>query len=141
MESKHLIVITCNWQAYQNIEMAGALKLDYDARVLPVRLTCLSRVSTGIILKAFEQGALGVLLLGCPSGTCHYESGFTHAEEVVKQARKFLDLLGYAQERLWLRSLAAESDESFTKVIRTFLNELDNLEPVPKIATAIPTSS
>ena len=123
MESKHLIVFTCNWQAYRSMELAGASGLTYNARVLPIRLTCLSRISAGILLKAFEQGALGVLLLGCPPETCQYESGLVHAEDVVGQARKFLVLLGYSPERIRLRSLSAESDQNFVEAVNTFLKE------------------
>ena len=141
MEPKPLIIFTCNWHAYQDMEMAGASKQGYDVRVLPVRLTCLGRISSGIILKAFEQGALGVLLLGCPSGTCQYESGFAQAEEVVDQTRKFLGLLGYSQERLRLGSITAETDQSFAETVDTFLKELDSLAPVPDVAASVPVSS
>lgn len=141
MEPKRLIVFTCNWHAYQGLEMAGATQLGYDARVLPVRLACLGRISAGIILKAFEQGALGVLLLGCPPGTCQYESGFTHAEAVVGKARQFLDLLGYSQKRLKLGTSNAEADQGFAETVDTFLKDLDDLEPVPNIATQMPASS
>jgi len=119
------------------MEMAGASQLHYDARVLPIRLTCLGRISPGIILKAFEQGALGVLLLGCPSGMCQYESGFAHAEEVVEQARKFLDLLGYAPYRLRLGSVAAEIDQSFAEVVNAFLKDIDLMDVTPNSAAAI----
>jgi coenzyme F420-reducing hydrogenase delta subunit len=123
------------------MEMAGASKQGYDVRVLPIRLTCLGRISAGIIIKAFEQGALGVLLLGCPSGTCQYESGFAQAEDVVAQTKRFLELLGFSQERLRLGSIPAETDQSFVETVDTFLKELDNLEPVPENARAIPASS
>jgi len=138
---KHLIVFTCNWHAYQGLEMAGASQLGYDTRVLPVRLACLGRMSAGIILKAFEQGAVGVLLLGCPQGMCQYESGFGHAEEVVAQARKFLKLLGYSQKRLKLGTLRAEADQSYADTVDTFLTELDAMGDVSGIATVTSASS
>ncbi len=141
MDGKHLIVFTCNWHAYQDMEMAGALKYRYDTRVLPVRLTCLGRISAGIILKAFEQGALGVLLLGCPGGTCQYKAGYAHAEEVTEQAKIFLDLLGYSKGRLKLRSLSAESELTFVEAVNTFLDDLDNMVPVPTAATSVSISS
>jgi coenzyme F420-reducing hydrogenase delta subunit len=123
------------------MEMAGASKQGYDVRVLPIRLTCLGRMSPGIILKAFEQGALGVLLLGCPSGTCQYESGYAHAENVVDQTRNFLRLLGYSQERLRLGSLSPETDQSFAETVKTFLEELDQLALGPENAAAMSASS
>jgi len=141
VDPKHLIIFTCNWHAYQNMEMAGASKQGYDVRVLPIRLACLGRISVGIILKAFEQGALGVLLLGCPPGTCQYESGYAHAEKVVEQTRKFLHLLGYSQKRLRLGSANLETDQSFTETVELFLKELDHLALGPENAAAMSASS
>jgi len=89
-----VIVFTCNWQAYNGLEAAGAGRAHYPASVRPLKVMCLGRLSAGIILKAFEKGADGiilkafekgadgVLLLGCPPGECHYEFGNRRAEEV-----------------------------------------------------------
>ena len=93
MENKKLIVFICNWDAYHGLETAGAEQLSYDPRVIPIRLTCMGRISTGIILKAFEQGAMGVLLLGCPKDDCRYDSGIRFAEKVVVETKKILNLL------------------------------------------------
>jgi len=121
--------------------MAGVSQLGYDIRVLPVRLACLGRMSAGIILKAFEQGALGVLLLGCPQGTCQYESGYGHAQDIVEHTRKFLDLLGYSQKRLKLGTFGGEADPSFAETVAVFLKNLDARGDIPRSATVTSASS
>jgi len=63
---------------------------------------CLGRLHTGLILKAFELGADGVLLLGCPPGECHYEFGNQRAEELFQETRAIAHLLGIEDERLKL---------------------------------------
>ncbi|MBW1866559.1 MAG: hydrogenase iron-sulfur subunit [Deltaproteobacteria bacterium] len=125
MENKKLIVFICNWDAYHGLETAGAEQLSYDPRVIPIRLTCMGRISTGIILKAFEQGAMGVLLLGCPKDDCRYDSGIRFAEEVVLEAKKILNLLGYSENRLRLDHLKTGEGKAFTEKVSEFMRRLD----------------
>jgi len=125
VENKKLIVFICNWDAYHGLETAGAEQLSYDPRVIPIRLTCMGRISTGIILKAFEQGAMGVLLLGCPKDDCRYDSGIRFAEEVVLEAKKILNLLGYSENRLRLDHLKTGEGKAFTEKVSEFMRRLD----------------
>ncbi len=124
MENKKLIVFICNWDAYHGLETAGAEQLSYDPRVIPIRLTCMGRISTGIILKAFEQGAMGVLLLGCPKDDCRYDSGIRFAEKVVVETKKILNLLGYAEDRLRLDHLKTGEGKAFTEKVSEFMRRL-----------------
>ncbi len=97
-----IVGFVCNWSAYSGVEMAGVDKREYPASIRLVRLMCLGRLHLGLILKAFELGADGVMLLGCPPEDCHYDSGITQAKEVFTQAKKMLSLLGIDQKRLAL---------------------------------------
>ncbi len=124
MQHKKLIVFTCNWNAYHALETAGTVRLSYAPQVIPIRLTCIGRISTGIILKAFEQGAMGVLLLGCPKNDCHYDTGIRLAEKVVIEAQKILDLLGYSDDRLKLDHLKAGEGEAFAEKVSAFMIQL-----------------
>ncbi len=124
MKHKKLIVLTCNWNAYHALETAGTGRLYYDPRVIPIRLTCIGRISTGIILKAFEQGAMGVLLLGCPKDDCQYDSGIRLAEKVVAEANKILGLLGYSKNRLRLDHLKAGEGNAFAEKVSEFIIQL-----------------
>lgn len=125
MAHKRIILFTCNWHAYHAMEDAGAGRMSYDPRVIPIRLPCLGRVSTGIILKAFEQGAMGVLLLGCPQDACRYHSGRHPVQKVVREAKKILSLLGYADNRLGLDCLEAGAGKEFVAKITAFITELE----------------
>ena len=40
-----------------------------------IRVNCSGRVDPSFILKAFSEGADGVLVAGCHPGDCHYTSG------------------------------------------------------------------
>ena len=97
-----IISFVCNWGAYSAVEMAGVNGIAYPASVKLVRLTCLGRLHLGLLLKTFELGADGVILLGCQTEHCHYDSGMAKAKEVFAQVRQVLGLLGIEKQRLEL---------------------------------------
>lgn len=125
MTDPKIIVFTCNWNAYSGLESAGAEHRAYSAAIHPLRVTCLGQISPGIILKAFEKGADGVLLLGCPPGECHYEFGNRRAEEVFAEAKELLALLGYRDEQLKLDWLSAGNGDSFVERVEKFVDALE----------------
>lgn len=124
-----VIVFTCNWNAYSSLEAAGVERLGYPASVYPVKVMCLGRLHPGLILKAFEQGADGVLLLGCPPGECHYGFGNRHAEEMFAEAKALLHLLGTADERLRLAWLAAGDGRAFVEKVTAFVKQVHSFQP------------
>ena len=97
-----IVGFVCNWGAYSGVEMAGIMGIEYPASVKLVRMLCLGRLHMGLLLKAFELGADGVILLGCPTADCHYESGMEKAKELFAQTKKVLGLLGIEPKRLAL---------------------------------------
>jgi coenzyme F420-reducing hydrogenase delta subunit len=110
----------CNWGAYAAVEMAGVNGIAYPADVRLVRLACLGRLHLGLLLKAFELGADGVVLLGCRAEHCHYESGMARAKEVFAQAREVLGLLGMERQRLELYEVPVGDGEFVAKKLSEF---------------------
>jgi coenzyme F420-reducing hydrogenase delta subunit len=105
--------------------MAGVKRQGYSAATRPIKVMCLGRLNPGIILKAFEKGADGVLLLGCPPGECHYEFGNRRAEEVFAEVKDLAALLGYRDEQLKLDWVAAGEGDSFAEKVRGFVAALN----------------
>ncbi len=125
MTDPKVVVFTCNWNAYSGLETAGAAHLAYPAAVRPLKVMCLGRLNPGLILKAFEKGADGVLLLGCPPGECHYEFGNRRAEEVFAETRQMATLLGYGEAQLRLDWVAAGEGQIFAEKVRAFVAGLN----------------
>lgn len=119
-----IIVYTCNWNAYSGLETAGFQGLSYPANVHPVRVMCLGRLHPGLVLKAFELGAAGVLILGCPPGECHYGFGNTRAEEMFQETRELARLLGIDENRLKLDWIQAGHGEDFANKVSQFCETL-----------------
>ena len=126
-----IVGFVCNWGAYSSLEMAGVNKLKYAPEVKLIRLMCLGRVHTGLVLKAFEMGADGVLLLGCPTGSCHYEFGVDRTKESVAQMKKMLNLLGLGSKRVHLVEVPLGDGDFVARRINAFVKRTKDLGPSP----------
>ena len=118
-------VFTCNWNPYSGMETAAIERLSYSAQVYPIRVMCLGRLQPGIILKAFEHGAHGVLLLGCPPDECRYEFGGRRAEETFAVAQNLVRTMGYSDHYLKLDRLKAGDGKAWVNKIQAFLAGLN----------------
>jgi F420-non-reducing hydrogenase iron-sulfur subunit len=119
-----IIGFVCNWGAYSGVEMAGVNRKEYPASVKLVKVMCLGRLHLGLILKAFELGADGVMLLGCQPEDCHYESGIAMAKELFTQTKKILNLLGIDQKRLALLEVPLGRGDLLAKQVSTFVRRI-----------------
>ena len=121
-----VILFTCNWEAFSSLEAVGRERSSYSVDVIPIRLPCLGRITPGILLKAFEKGAGGVLLLGCPENQCQFQGGNLEAFKVIEETRSLMKLMGFDEKRLGYQLLPAESAEDFLEVLNEFLNMVQN---------------
>ncbi len=59
-----IIGFLCNWCSYAGADLAGTSRKKYAPNVRVIRTMCSGRVEPTFILKAFQQGADGVLVCG-----------------------------------------------------------------------------
>ncbi len=59
-----IVGFLCNWCSYAGADLAGTLRKKYLPNVRTLRVMCSGRVEPTFILKAFQQGADGVLVCG-----------------------------------------------------------------------------
>jgi coenzyme F420-reducing hydrogenase delta subunit len=121
MAPNKVILFICNWNAYSGLETSGAQRLSYPAGVFPLKVTCLGQIDPGIILKAFEKGADGVLILGCPPDQCHYEFGNRRVDEVYEQAKELVKVSGYSDSQLKLDWVSAGEGQEFADKVKKFV--------------------
>ena len=119
------VVFTCNWGAYRGLEAAGRHHSSYAPWVYPMKVMCLGRLSPGIILKAFNLGADGVLLLGCPPDECHYEFGSQRAKETFDLTSRLMQLLGHSDKCLVLDRVTAGDEKTWVTKLKTFVDGLN----------------
>jgi len=122
-----IVIFSCNWDGWSCIENAANNGLSYPSSVNAIRISCLSRIHAGLILKAFELGADGVMLLGCEPGKCHYGSDSECIEQEYEKACSILELLGINRNRLLLAHLPAYEGEQFVMQLEDFITNIDGI--------------
>ncbi len=70
------------------------MRLSYPTNIKIVKVPCTGRVDIILMMKAFENGADGVYLVGCMEGDCHYLTGNLKARKRVEYVKKLLDECG-----------------------------------------------
>ena len=107
------------------------MRLKYSASVLPIRVMCSGRVSPHFILKAFQQGADGVLVAGCHIGECHYGKGNYITAKRMAVMKEMLQFIGLAPKRLRLEWIATSEGNKLAQVVSDFSQEILQLGPSP----------
>ncbi len=119
-----IVIFACNWEAYRGLDELGRARRDYPAQVRIVRLPCLARLHPGLVIKAFQVGADGVLILGCPPDKCHFGVGGDSAQEMFEQSRALAHLLGRAPWCLALDWVPDGRGDVCAERIDTFVQSL-----------------
>ena len=92
---------------------------------------CTGRVDLAFVLRAFQQGADGVIIGGCWPGECHYVTeGNYDALGNMHLSKKLLQLIGLNPDRLRLEWIAASEGSRFAEVMSDFAESLAELGPI-----------
>lgn len=126
-----IIAFCCNWCSYAGADLAGGMRLVYAPNILPIRVMCSGRVSPHFILKAFQQGADGVLVTGCHIGDCHYIKGNFITAKRIAILKELLAFIGIDPARLRLEWIAGSEGEKFARVANEFTEVIRKLGPSP----------
>jgi coenzyme F420-reducing hydrogenase delta subunit/ferredoxin len=100
------------------------------ANIRAVRVPCSGRVSPELVMRAFDQGADGVLVLGCHIGECHYDTGNHRAAKRMPILRSLMAFTGLEPERLRLDWVSASEGERFSRIADEFTGAVRALGPV-----------
>jgi len=125
-----ILAFCCNWCGYSAADQAGAAKMEYPSGVKIVRLLCTGMMDPYYVLRAFERGFDGVLVVGCHVGSCHYKSGNVQAREQVDRVERVVRALGL-DGRLTMTAASAAEGNVFADAARSFSEKLRKLGPNP----------
>jgi F420-non-reducing hydrogenase iron-sulfur subunit len=129
-----IVAFVCNWCTYAGADLAGTSRLKYATNVRIIRLPCTGRIDTHFIIKAFEQGADGVLVSGCHPGDCHYTSGNYHARRRFTMFRELMEFMGLEMDRLQFSWVSAAEGAKWTQVVDDVVKNVRKLGPNTKYA-------
>jgi len=125
-----LVGFLCTWCSYTGADLAGTARMQYAPNMRIIRVMCSGRVDPQFVLKAFKEGADGVLISGCHPGDCHYQEGNYKALRRHRLLVKMLGQLGIEKKRFRLEWVSAAEGAKFQKVCDEFTEEMRQLGPL-----------
>ena len=126
-----IIGILCNWCSYAGADLAGGGRIQYPPDVRIVRVMCTGRVDPLFIMKAFTDGADGVLISGCHFGDCHYLEGNYKAAKRMFLVKSLLKNIGLEDKRLRMTFVSASEGAKWATVIGDVVKTVRELGPSP----------
>ena len=138
--SPTIVAFLCNWCAYTGADLAGTSRLRYAPNIRVIRIMCSGRIEPTFILKAFKEGADGVLICGCHPGDCHYQEGNYKCLRRFRLIEKFVQQMGIEKDRLKLEWISASEGKQFAELVNSMTKTLLTLGPC-KVKNAIEVES
>lgn len=130
MAETRVVGFLCNWCSYIGADLAGTSRLPVPANSSFIRVPCSGRVDPLIVVRAFQSGADGVLVLGCHPGDCHYREGNYYARRRFALMHRFLAFLGIEPERFRLDWVSAAEGHRFSQITHEFTDGVERLGPL-----------
>jgi len=124
-----IVAFVCNWCTYAGADLTGTSRIKYSPDVKIIRFPCTGRIDFMLMLKAFSNGADGIIVSGCHPNDCHYTSGNFHARRRWIVFRSLLDFLGIDTRRIVFSWVSAAEGAKWAEIVNTTVNEIKKLGP------------
>ena len=124
-----IVAFVCNWCTYAGADLTGTSRIKYSPDVKIIRLPCTGRIDFMLLVKAFAQGADGVIVSGCHPNDCHYTSGNFHARRRWTIFRNLLDFMGIDVNRITFAWVSAAEGAKWADVVQETVAKIKELGP------------
>ncbi|MBF0119787.1 MAG: hydrogenase iron-sulfur subunit [Desulfobacterales bacterium] len=95
-----------------------------------INMACSSMVKDVFILRAFESGSDGVLVLVCREEGCRYVEGSKRAKKRVERVKKLLDEIKIDPKRLSFFNVSPDNKDATLKIIKEAVINIKNIGPL-----------
>jgi len=133
-----IVSFVCNWCTYAGADLAGTSRMEYKPHVRIIKLPCTGRIDPLFIIKAFENGADGVLVSGCHPGDCHYSTGNYHARRRWIAFKSLLEFCGIDEKRIQFSWVSASEALKWVDLINMTTDKVKELGPFIKYQSLDP---
>ena len=107
------------------------MRLQYPVNVKIILVPCSGKVDVLHLLRAIQEGADGVYVVGCLEGTCHYNEGNFRARERVEYVKTLLEEIGLESDRVRMYNLASGEGPTFAAYANEMTDLIRSLGPNP----------
>lgn len=123
-----IVAFLCNWCSYTGADLAGTSRMKYASNIRVIRIMCSGRIEPTFVLKAFTEGADGVLICGCHPGDCHYHEGNYKCLRRFQLLQKFVDQMGIDKNRFRLEWISASEGKEFAELASEFSESIKKMD-------------
>lgn len=135
-----IVGFLCNWCSYTGADLAGTSRIKYRPNVRVIRVMCSARIDPTFVLKAFAEGADGVLVCGCHPGDCHYTEGNYKTMRRYPLLKRMLADYGIEGDRFRLEWVSASEGKRFADIVDDMAERLAELGP-SRVKAALATDA
>ena len=118
-----IVVFCCNWCSYAGADLVGTSRT-VKPNFRMVRTMCSGRIEPAFLIRAFAQGADGVVIVGCSLGDCHYNAGNYKARRRALLLKNMLPQFGIEPERLRLEWASGTDALKLQSIVDEFVEDI-----------------
>jgi F420-non-reducing hydrogenase iron-sulfur subunit len=124
-----IVAFVCNWCTYAGADLTGTSRIKYASNVRIIRFPCTGRIDYMLLLKAFDEGADGIMISGCHPNDCHYTSGNFHARRRWIMFRSLCDFIGIDTRRIVFSWVSAAEGARWAELVNSTVASIRELGP------------
>jgi F420-non-reducing hydrogenase iron-sulfur subunit len=124
-----VVAFVCNWCTYAGADLTGTSRIKYESNVKIIRFPCTGRIDFMLLLKAFANGADGIIVSGCHPNDCHYTSGNFHAKRRWIIFKELMDFMGIEMNRVTFSWVSAAEGARWAEVVDATVDRIRELGP------------
>lgn len=132
-----ILAFVCNWCTYAGADLTGTSRIKYASNVKIVRFPCTGRIDFMLLMKAFANGADGIIVSGCHPNDCHYTSGNFHARRRWMLFRTLLDFMGIDIRRIQFTWVSAAEGAKWARTVNQTVDDIRRLGPYTEYQRAM----
>lgn len=126
-------LFSCHYTSQQSCANHGKEleALGFPQNISISRVPCTGKLQEITLLRAFEEGADAVYVVGCPADACHNVKGSQRAAKRVEAVRKALSELDVEPERVEMYHLARGLHPEFVEAAKEMNERIQKMGPGP----------
>jgi coenzyme F420-reducing hydrogenase delta subunit len=125
-----IVGFCCERHGMDAVVMAARSGKQSDASVRLVQVPCTGRVDGLHILKALEDGADAVFVLGCLEKNCYYDTGSIEGRKRVVYVKQMLSEAGIEKERVEMFNAASTNAWAYPEAVAKMVDIARKLGPI-----------
>ena len=126
-----IVAFCCHYCALAAADVAGKMGLQIPSNIRIIRVLCTGKVEVLHILKAFEAGADGVVVIGCKFGECYFKEGNFRAAKKVERVQSLIEEVGLEGERVKFDFVPGPGAKKFAAILSDMTEKVKSMGPNP----------